>query len=652
MKNTFGLFPLLICLFTASVLSAQGLQERDSVPLRNWDAPMYWQPSVVESKDAAARQMLTDNSRAYTASDITPTAQTPANSLVFVGMTPCRVVDTRTGSGFTGAFGPPSLIGTAVRTFPIQFSPQCSIPPIAQAYSFNITVVPPGFLDFITVWPTGQPRPNASTLNAYVGTVIANAAIMPAGTSGSVDVYASQNTHLIIDINGYYAQQSGITLAQGTAGAPSMSFTGDAGTGIYSSGPGTLNLATAGASRLTLRPDGDLDLVGNIRKNGSLFLHSVGAGNTGVGLASLAVNTGQGNTATGASALFSNTIGNGNTATGQSALVSNTSGSQNSAIGYSALANNTIGFDNTALGYNALGSNTTGRHNSASGRNALYSNTTGADNVALGYYALFSNTTGDENTAIGNNALNLNTTGFYNTAIGRLALANTTAGTHNTATGAFALGGTSTGTHNTAIGLSALGSNTTGLFNTAIGYSAGSGNVTGSSNTFIGVGASPSSGSLTNATSIGSNAVVNASDKIRLGNAFVTVLESQVGLTVVSDKNAKENFRPVDAEAVLEKVAGLAVSSWNYVGHDSKEFRHYGPVSQDFFAAFGQDEVGRIGSPTTINSSDVSGILMLAVQALEKRSKDLQMENEKLKGENRRLEHRLLRLEAVLDIEP
>src|SRR5687768_4729834 len=157
---------MMIGLLSVSVLSAQSLRERDSVPLKGWDAPMYWQPSAVESKDAAARQMLAGNSGVYTASStITPDAQTPANSLVFVGMTPCRVVDTRTGSGFTGAFGPPSLIGTAVRTFPIQSSTTCSIPSIAQAYSFNVTVVPPGFLDFITVWPTGQARPNASTLN-------------------------------------------------------------------------------------------------------------------------------------------------------------------------------------------------------------------------------------------------------------------------------------------------------------------------------------------------------------------------------------------------------------------------------------------------------------------------------------------------------
>ena len=49
------------------------------------------------------------------------------------------------------------------------------------------------------------------------------------------------------------------------------------------------------------------------------------------------------------------------------------------------------------------------------------------------------------------------------------------------------------------------------------------------------------------------------------------------------------------------------------------------------FAAFGKDEVGTIGTPTTINSGDMAGILMIAVQALEKRSKELQAENELLR---------------------
>ena len=68
---------------------------------------------------------------------------------------------------------------------------------------------------------------------------------------------------------------------------------------------------------------------------------------------------------------------------------------------------------------------------------------------------------------------------------------------------------------------------------------------------------------------------------------------------------------------------GLKLSSWNFIGHDPKEFRHYGPMAQDFFAAFGHDAVGQIGTETTINSGDLAGILMIAVQALEKRTAEL-----------------------------
>jgi hypothetical protein len=252
-----------VSLFIPFALIAQ--VQQDKATLRNWATPLYWQPSLAEDQASRTKPDVFDNTAVANATtDITPQAQTPPNSLVFVGMTPCRIADTRNAS-FPAGFGPPSLSGGTSRTFAIQSgSSPCPVPSIAQAYSFNITIVPPGFVDFITVWPTGQPRPNASTLNGYVNTVIANAAIVPAGTGGSVDVYASQNTNLIIDINGYYAPQSGITLAQGTAAAPSLSFAADPGTGIFSSGAGTVNIATAGVSRLTVASNGDLTARGNV----------------------------------------------------------------------------------------------------------------------------------------------------------------------------------------------------------------------------------------------------------------------------------------------------------------------------------------------------------------------------------------------------
>jgi hypothetical protein len=149
-------------------------------------------------------------------------------------------------------------------------------------------------------------------------------------------------------------------------------------------------------------------------------------------------------------------------------------------------------------------------------------------------------------------------------------------------------------------------------------------NVTGNNNTAIGFSADVGNPALTNATAIGSNAVVNASNMIRLGDANITVIEGQVAYTFTSDKTKKENFRLIDGEEVLRKFRGLSLTSWNYIGHDPEKFRHYGPMAQDFFAAFGSDGVGTIGSETTINSGDMAGILMIAVQALEKRTQGLQ----------------------------
>ncbi|MCC6368071.1 MAG: hypothetical protein IT165_31485 [Bryobacterales bacterium] len=125
------------------------------------------------------------------------------SALQFVPVTPCRIADTRSGYGFTGAFGPPRLAGQSTRDFPVPSS-SCSIPTNALAYSLNITAVPAGYLGYLSAWPTGETRPLVSTLNSWNGRVVANAAIVPAGTSGAISFYAANDTDLVLDINGYF----------------------------------------------------------------------------------------------------------------------------------------------------------------------------------------------------------------------------------------------------------------------------------------------------------------------------------------------------------------------------------------------------------------------------------------------------------------
>ena len=118
--------------------------------------------------------------------------------------------------------------------------------------------------------------------------------------------------------------------------------------------------------------------------------------------------------------------------------------------------------------------------------------------------------------------------------------------------------------------------------------------------------------------------------------------------TVISDSTKKENFKTVNGEDFLQKISRFNLTSWNYKGQDPGQFRHYGPMAQDFYAAFGHDGFGTIGNDTTIASADFDGINFIAIQALEKRTSDLQSENEQLKTELERVNTKLEKLEILI----
>ena len=107
--------------------------------------------------------------------------------------------------------------------------------------------------------------------------------------------------------------------------------------------------------------------------------------------------------------------------------------------------------------------------------------------------------------------------------------------------------------------------------------------------------------------------------------------------SAISDVHRKENFLPIIGESVLNKITAIPLTTWNYKGQE-KTFRHYGPMAQDFFAAFGKDDFGIIGCDTLINQQDFLGINLIAIQALEKRTEQLQKENEELKARLDKLE--------------
>jgi hypothetical protein len=112
--------------------------------------------------------------------------------------------------------------------------------------------------------------------------------------------------------------------------------------------------------------------------------------------------------------------------------------------------------------------------------------------------------------------------------------------------------------------------------------------------------------------------------------------------TSLSDRNAKENLEPINPRQVLEKVAGLKVSKWNYKAQPDA-IRHIGPMAQDFTAAFGVGE-----SDTGITSIDADGVALAAIQGLHElvKEKDAALKEQQKTVDE--LSTRLRALEKVL----
>jgi hypothetical protein len=109
--------------------------------------------------------------------------------------------------------------------------------------------------------------------------------------------------------------------------------------------------------------------------------------------------------------------------------------------------------------------------------------------------------------------------------------------------------------------------------------------------------------------------------------------------TSVSDRNAKENFSPVNAGEILEKVASLPLTTWNYKTQEAV-FRHLGPMAQDFKAAFGLGETDK-----GICTVDADGVALAAIQGLNQK---LTEELKRRDAENAELNRRLTALEQII----
>lgn len=112
----------------------------------------------------------------------------------------------------------------------------------------------------------------------------------------------------------------------------------------------------------------------------------------------------------------------------------------------------------------------------------------------------------------------------------------------------------------------------------------------------------------------------------------------------VSNRNLKENFQPVDVFQLLERVAAMEISTWNYKAQD-ESIRHIGPMSDEFNGLM-EDLGGE--DPDRINALDADGVALGAVQGLYHYIKKLEQQNAAQQARIDELEARLSALEQYL----
>ena len=314
------------------------------------------------------------------------------------------------------------------------------------------------------------------------------------------------------------------------------------------------------------------------------FSFAMGAASFANGITSAAFGSG-----TKANGNFSFSAGNNSSANGLASIAlgygSVASGNYSAAIGQYALSSGNASF--------AIGTNTEafGKFSTAMG---------------VGTFA-----SGDRSTSLGDNTI---ASGDFSTAMGTSTIAS---GDYSTAMGKAAK---ATGYGSFAVGNNAIAS---GINSTAMGINANTGNHT---NAFCIAGA------------LNDVATTNTNDNqmmMRFNNYtfwvsasnYAYLIPASNGWAYTSDKYKKDRFLELNGESVLKKISTIPFYSWNFKASDTKQYRHYGIMAQDFYSAFGKDEYGDIGNDSTVSPLDLLGVAYSAIKALEKRTETLQAQN-------------------------
>ncbi len=134
-----------------------------------------------------------------------PSVQEGSGRSSFLGVDPARLLETRVGPGLVTIDGQQAGVGRRGEgsLSGVQVANRAGIPAAVAAVSLNVTAIDPRRAGFVTVYPCGEPQPNAAQLNHARGATVSTAVIVAPGADGRVCVFTMADTDLVVDVNGY-----------------------------------------------------------------------------------------------------------------------------------------------------------------------------------------------------------------------------------------------------------------------------------------------------------------------------------------------------------------------------------------------------------------------------------------------------------------
>lgn len=135
----------------------------------------------------------------------------PGTDLVYVPVTPCRVIDTRLAGGVITDAGTRDFDIASVTDYTAQggAATNCGVGNVSgvAAAVINFTTVSPILAGYVTAYPFGGTQPLAATVNYAAGEISGNLSIVPLDSSpagSDISVFSFAQTHLVGDIVGYF----------------------------------------------------------------------------------------------------------------------------------------------------------------------------------------------------------------------------------------------------------------------------------------------------------------------------------------------------------------------------------------------------------------------------------------------------------------